>query len=82
MEVLTNATVEVISQYISLSNQHIVHLKFTYYYMSIISLKLKNLNLKFTSSIPVATFLVFLWLVADIWDITNTEYFHQCRKFY
>lgn len=45
-------------------------------------IKLKKKNLKFTSSISVATFLVFLSLAATILDITNAEYFHQCRKFY
>ena len=50
MEVLTNLIVVIISQYIRVSNNHAVHLKFIY--MSIISpkswkiQKLKNINEK------------------------------------
>ena len=37
IEVLTNAAVLIILQYINVSNQHIVHLKLTQWYVSYIS---------------------------------------------
>lgn len=42
MEVIPTTTVVIILQYVSVSNQHIIHLKFIQYYMSIISDKVEK----------------------------------------
>lgn len=46
MEVLANAMVVIIMQYISVSNELIVHLKLEQGYVSIMSVKLEKINKK------------------------------------